>query len=864
MNRSDLPTDRLASIELYRSLLTEAARAGDDHLRKAKRWLARNDLFFLLTVMCKRADLDHDWLFARCREIEHEPYGYLDLWAREHYKALRMDEPVPTPAGWRAHGDLKPGDKIFGPDGKPTTVVALSPVFTDGEAYEIEFDDGTTMQAGAEHLWTVERRTRKRVPMAYNTDGPKRQYRETVTLATREIAEHDHRSDNRLAIPVNDPLVLPPVDLPIKPYTLGAWLGDGSNADGRITGADAQVFEAIWGEGYDLSHDHTPKRSSQARTVYGLGAELRALGLNGDKHIPAVYQRASLTQRLELLRGLMDTDGHCNTRGTATFVNKTEALVEGVYELATGLGLKPRKYAFDAEHGLYWHVAFQAYAEINPFRIPRKAERAKLGARLNPRRYIVACRPIAPTPMRCIQVDRADGLYLVGRQMVTTHNSTIITFGANLQDILASHGDEPDPRFNGREVTVGILSYNRPTAKTFLRQLKHEMETNDDLKDTFPDILYRNPKVQSPKWSEDDGLRVIRKSNPKEETVEAYGLVDGQPTGRHYLIVNYDDVVVEEISRSPEMLNKVTKAWEISTNLGTEGGWARYIGTRYHAMDTYGVMMSRGIPARIYPCTSDGSEDFENKAVLRSVEFLQLRRQQQGPYTFGAQMLLNPTADKAQGFREEWLRYWPAVHAEGLNVYILVDPASKKKKSSDYTTMWVVGVGGDGNYYVIDGVRDRLNLVERRKWLFALHRKWRPKGVGYEEYGMQADIEHMNYVMGEENYRFTITPLGGSLAKEDRIKRLVPVFENGQLFLPERGILITNFEGRQVDIIRELVEDEYLAFPVCAHDDGLDCLARLEDPDFHIQLPEPPPEIEPAWKRELYAEQFMGGGWETA
>ena len=434
------------------------------------------------------------------------------------------------------------------------------------------------------------------------------------------------------------------------------------------------------------------------------------------------------------------------------------------------------------------------------------------------------------------------------------YKSTIITFGLSLQDILASHGDDPEARYGGREVTIGILSFNRPTAKSFLNQIKREVETNETLKDLFPDILWRNPGFESPKWSEDEGLIFRRKSNPKEATVEASGLVDGMPTGKHYFIRVYDDVVTRESVGTPEMIAKTTTAWELSDNLGTDGGWQRMIGTRYHRFDTYSTMIERGVKVRLHPCTSDGSEDF-SKAVLLAPETLAKKRKTQGPYTFGSQMLLNPTADKAQGFKQEWLRWWPAQTAAGLNVYILVDPASKKKKTSDYTVIWVVGVGADENIYVLDGVRDRFNLVDRQKALFALHRKWRPILVGYEEYGQQADIEHMQAEMARQNYRFQIVPLGGKMAKEDRIKRMVPDFESGKVWLPESGIVRTDYEGNSVDIVRAFVQDEYEAFPVCAHDDQLDCLARIHDIDIVYPAPDAVlDDDKPQWLKEFEAD----------
>jgi hypothetical protein len=220
-------------------------------------------------------------------------------------------------------------------------------------------------------------------------------------------------------------LETPEAVLHVGPYTLGCWLGDGTSADGTITFGDAEIAEGIASEGYRMGELIGVR--TMRRTIYGLGPLLRSLNLLRNKHIPVFYQRASTAQRLALLRGLMDTDGHCNTRGTATFVNKNEQLVDNVMELCTGLGLKPSKYRFEAPHGTYWHVAFQAYQDHNPFLITRKASRVKTGARPHPRRYITAIYPIPTEAMRCIQVDRPDGLYLTGRSMVTIHDGTSTT-----------------------------------------------------------------------------------------------------------------------------------------------------------------------------------------------------------------------------------------------------------------------------------------------------------------------------------------------------------------------------------------------------------------------------------------------------
>jgi predicted phage terminase large subunit-like protein len=403
------------------------------------------------------------------------------------------------------------------------------------------------------------------------------------------------------------------------------------------------------------------------------------------------------------------------------------------------------------------------------------------------------------------------------------YKSSIITFAKTIQDILS----DPD-------LTVGIFSHTRPIAKAFLRQIKQEFERNERLKRWFPDVLWENPNKDSPKWSEDEGIVVKRKGNPKEATVEAWGVVDGQPTSKHFRLRIYDDVVTRESVNTPEMMSKTTEALELSYNLGTRGGKQRFVGTRYHFNDSYRTVIERGIASpRIYPATVDGT--VEGEPVFLTREELAEKRRDMGPFVFGAQMLLDPTADERQGFKEEWVCFATA-SPRGQNIVILVDAASSKKKGSDYTAMWCLGLGQDRKVYIHDMLRDRLSLTERADMLMAWHRKWQPMAVGYEQYGMMADIEHIRTVQDAENYRFDITPLGGSMAKNDRIRRLVPWFERGRLYLHPK-IAKTDYEGRTVDLTQAFLNDEYKAFPVSVHDDMLDALSRFLDEELPIRFP---------------------------
>lgn len=406
------------------------------------------------------------------------------------------------------------------------------------------------------------------------------------------------------------------------------------------------------------------------------------------------------------------------------------------------------------------------------------------------------------------------------------YKSTIITFALTIQDVL-----------NDPEITVGFFSHNRPTAKSFLRQIMREFETNERLKEWFSDILWARPEVQAPKWSEDDGITVIRKGNPKESTIEAWGLVDGQPTGRHFKLRVYDDVVTDKSVGTPEQISKTTESWELSLALaGAESGRSRYIGTRYHFQDTYKAILDRkSAEPRIHAATDNGKPD--GAPVLLTEQRLAKLRRDMGPYTFGAQMLLDPQAVGQHKFVREWLkRYKDAQDGATMNRYIIVDPANAKKKDSDNTAMAVIGLGPDRNYYLLDAVRDRLNLAERTRALFELHRKWSPLVVGYEKYGKDADIEHIEEKQEAENYRFVITALGGQVSKNDRIEKLIPLFEQGRFWIPEH-LRKTLSDGRVHDLAEELVEEELLPFPFASYKDLLDACARVVDEELGAMWP---------------------------
>jgi len=366
------------------------------------------------------------------------------------------------------------------------------------------------------------------------------------------------------------------------------------------------------------------------------------------------------------------------------------------------------------------------------------------------------------------------------------YKSTIITFAGVIQEVLR------DP-----EIRIAIFSVTKPIANAFLAQIKDEFEGNDLLKFIFSDVLYANPRATSEggekpsRWSLARGLTVKRKSNPKEATIEAHGLIDAQPTSRHFDLHIYDDIVTEKYL-SEEMIRKTTERWELADNLGSHKGVRKQmVGTRYHFADTYSVVLERGsMKPRIYPATDDGT--LEGRPVFLSNErWEEIKRDQRS--TVASQILLNPVAANEATFRSDMLRGYQMIPAM-LNVYILIDPSSGKGKHSDRTAIAVIGIDERGHKFLLDGYRHRMPLSERWKYVKQLLTKWRNHpgvqhvGVGWERYGKDSEIEAIKEFQRREGAFFPIvelnTPSQGAHSKKARIERLEPDFRLGRFFLP--------------------------------------------------------------------------------
>lgn len=346
-----------------------------------------------------------------------EPAQMFNYWT-----PLALDTPIPTPKGWSRMSELAVGDHVFSESGKPCEIVGLSPVFIHRECLRVTFDDGSSIVADDGHLWRVEER------------GKRTKTGETwlaTTIPTKELTPKKHFID--MALPID----LPDADLPINPYTLGSWLGDGFSYGGQICAGQCDLEETrsiLESRGERLGPSYSTDKAAPLFTVRGLQKKLRENGLLINKHIPQKYLRASSAQRMELLRGLMDTDGACSTSGQCSFTSTSAAISAGFSELLRSLGIKSKvlvrasrknvMHGRSIESAEHFQYSFTTHLPI--FALSRKLGmigRRKQERRRTARFAIRSIERVASAPVRCIAVANESHLFLAGESMVPTHNT---------------------------------------------------------------------------------------------------------------------------------------------------------------------------------------------------------------------------------------------------------------------------------------------------------------------------------------------------------------------------------------------------------------------------------------------------------
>lgn len=337
------------------------------------------------------------------------------------YKGLALDTVLVTPTGWTTMAEVQPGDQVFDSAGQPTTVTYKSEVHWN-PTYRVQFDDESTLIADHEHRWIVNM-------------GAKQQEMTTLELAGAVARRKVSNGRPSPAVAVTEPLVTAEVELAVHPYLLGLWLADGTRGRSILSLGSTKLaaVEHLRGLGYDVRQPEWSQRETEAGAdrcsfvIRGLQPAMKAIGMTGDKHIPVAYMRASVGQRLELLRGLMDGDGSYNATRKQSLINTTnKAMAIQIRELVLSLGWRACLNEYQAHGFDKWTTAYLVAWRpwrFNPF--SQRTDKEHLPLKAWPRatqRYVHSVELIDTVPTQCIGVDSPTSSYLAGETMIPTHN----------------------------------------------------------------------------------------------------------------------------------------------------------------------------------------------------------------------------------------------------------------------------------------------------------------------------------------------------------------------------------------------------------------------------------------------------------
>ncbi len=370
-------------------------------------------------------DLDKCWTW-RLREF--------NIWTgyQNEGKALDIMTKIPTPTGLVLLKDIKVNDVVYDENGEQCNVVNVTDIMNNRPCYKITFSDGATIIADEDHQWMIDtkasrdsqKRQNKRGVIKKRGTDQRHKCIKSQILTTKELKE---LLESKMSPSVRLPKGVKnkEKELIIDPYILGLWLGDGNKNDGLLTTNDKEIVNYIVNQGYTVNNT-----KHQHYYISGLKQQLRMYNLIGNKHIPDIYLNASFEQRLELARGLMDSDGYSDKLSRCELVTVKENLAFEVKQLLSSLGIKIYLTIDDAKlYGKFiskrYRLRFKTTLPI--FNLGRKLQRQALKPKTkNNCRIIKSIESMPSVPVKCIEVDSKSHLFLCTENYIPTHNSLFI------------------------------------------------------------------------------------------------------------------------------------------------------------------------------------------------------------------------------------------------------------------------------------------------------------------------------------------------------------------------------------------------------------------------------------------------------
>lgn len=338
-------------------------------------------------------------------------------------KAIDVETNIPTPSGFVKMRDITEGDFVFDERGKPTRVSWAGEILTNRSCYTVEFSDGSSVVADEEHTWTVETKEIRK-----NNARNRNKKLDMVNLTTKQLIDGGIKTgvknESNYSIPVCKPVEYETRELPIDPYLFGYWLGDGHSHTSYITIGELDKDDFI----KNVKSEVIKLKSQYLYSIPSMKAGLDYLGVINNKNIPDLYKFSSIEQRMELVKGLMDSDGFCGENGKIEFSNTNKRLSEDLKTVIESLGMVCHLSEGTATlYGKDCGPKYRLYINTDTilFKLKRKYERQSRTKRVGreSRRYITNITPAESIPVKCISVEAESSLYLFGENYNVTHNS---------------------------------------------------------------------------------------------------------------------------------------------------------------------------------------------------------------------------------------------------------------------------------------------------------------------------------------------------------------------------------------------------------------------------------------------------------
>lgn len=758
---------------------------------------------------------------------------YLDKFVKKEIKRLMLfapprhgklcadDTPVFTPKGWVTHGDLKKDDEVFHPSGKIIKVLAKSK--KSQANMKVTFSDGSQVECHENHEWAVYDRSLKRMRV----------------LETKELKTFSLFSQNRckFQLPETKALEMPEATLSLPPYVLGAWLGDGTTGAARIsyTPSDRAYIDKIVSLGYDVSSEYQHKTTGVMTTNFAgtpnrsgrMTLELQALGVFNKKGIPDAYKYSSVAQRLELIAGLVDTDGHVEKKtGRVRIVTASKELSRDIWDVASSLGWRPyiteQKPSLSSSgiqgRKIVYTVGFQPDRHIPTVldrkKIYRFAKRRKIG--------IVSVETVIdPKLGHCVQVDSPDGLYLVGKTLLPTHNSELVS--RRLPPFI--HGINPNAEIIG-------VTYNDELASDMQIDAQRIIDS-PEYRELFPRTQI-TPEGGRSKYARNSNEYEIIPIIEAGEQIRFTGSlrsvgVGGSLTGRGADYIVIDDIIKNRADADSKVFRDTVYKFYTSTvrtRLEKDGAILLTL-TRWSNDDLAGRLLelAKTVPEAdqwtvvILPAEKGDDDNFYDHR--ETGEFLWTSKYSEAEYSsikhslgsrdWAALYQQSPMVDGGNIIKRDWIRTYKQLPDKFDQMIQSWDLAFKDKTSSDFSVCTIWGrIKAD--IYLIHEERGRWDFPTMQKKLLEISKKFPTtyrKLVEDKANGSALMQSLAKVVTG-------LVPINPVQDKVARVNAVAPMFESGNVYVPDPSIC------PWIDATL----NEWCEFPNGAHDDRVDSMSQ--------------------------------------